>query len=45
MGVQDIMHVVDYLWSAVNTLFGEGSEDGKHWVQVKLTAILHCRIG
>ena len=45
MGVRYIMHIVDYLWVAANTLFGEGSEDGRRWVQVKLTAILHCRIG
>jgi len=43
--VLDIMHVVGYLWSAANALFGEGSKAGKHWVQQKLTAILCGRVG
>ena len=37
--VLDIMHVVGYLWSAANALFGEGSKAGKRWVQAKLTEI------
>ncbi len=43
--VLDIMHVVGYLWSAANALFGEASQAGKHWVQQKLTAILRGRVG
>jgi hypothetical protein len=43
--VLDIMHVVSYLWSAANALFGEASKAGKHWVQRKLTAILRGRVG
>src|SRR5262249_14273073 len=43
--VLDIMHVVSYLWTAANALFPEGSKDGKHWVQAKLTAILSGRVG
>jgi hypothetical protein len=43
--VLDIMHVVGYLWSAANALFGEASQAGKHWVQQKLTAILSGRVG
>ena len=43
--VLDIMHVVGYLWSAANALFGEGSQAGKHWVQEKLTTILRGRVG
>lgn len=43
--VLDIMHVVGYLWSAANALFGEASQSGKHWVQQKLTAILRGRVG
>ena len=43
--VLDIMHVVSYLWTAANALFPEGSRDGKHWVQAKLTAILSGRVG
>jgi hypothetical protein len=43
--VLDIMHVVGYLWSAANALFGEASRAGKHWVQQKLTAILSGRVG
>jgi hypothetical protein len=43
--VLDIMHVVGYLWSAVNALFEEGSRAGKRWVQAKLTEILRGRRG
>jgi hypothetical protein len=43
--VLDIMHVVGYLWSAANALFGEGSKAGKRWVQEKLTEILRGRVG
>jgi hypothetical protein len=43
--VQDIMHVVGYLWAAANALFGEQSKAGQHWVQQKLTAILRGRVG
>jgi hypothetical protein len=43
--VLDIMHVVGYLWSAANALFGEGSKDGTRWVQAKLTEILRGRVG
>jgi hypothetical protein len=43
--VLDIMHVVGYLWSVANALFGEASKAGKHWVQQKLTAILRGRVG
>jgi hypothetical protein len=43
--VLDLMHVVGDLWSAANALCGEGSKDGTRRVQVKLTAILHGRVG
>jgi hypothetical protein len=43
--VLDIMHVVGYLWSAANALFGEGSKDGQRWVQAKLAEILRGRGG
>jgi hypothetical protein len=43
--VLDIMHVVGYLWSAANALFGEQSKAGRHWVQQKLTEILRGRVG
>jgi hypothetical protein len=43
--VLDIMHVMTYLWSAANALFGEASQAGKHWVQQKLTEILRGRVG
>jgi hypothetical protein len=43
--VLDIMHVISYLWTAANALFQEGSQDGKRWVQQKLTAILRGRVG
>jgi hypothetical protein len=43
--ILDILHVVGYLWSAANALFGEGSKDGTRWVQAKLTEILRGRVG
>jgi hypothetical protein len=43
--VLDILHVVGYLWSAANALFGEQSKVGQHWVQQKLTEILRGRVG
>jgi hypothetical protein len=43
--VLDIMHMVRYLWTAAHALFPEGSRDGKHWVQAKLTAMLSGRVG
>jgi len=43
--VLDIMHVVGYLWVAANALFREGVEEGKQWVQDKLTQILRGRVG
>ena len=43
--VLDIMHVVGYLWSAANALFGEQSKAGKHWLQQQLTAMLRGRVG
>jgi hypothetical protein len=43
--VLDIMHVVGYLWAAANAWFGDQSKAGQHWVQQKLTAMLHGRVG
>jgi hypothetical protein len=43
--VLDIMHVVSYLWTAANALFREGAQDGKRWVQLKLTELLRGRVG
>jgi hypothetical protein len=43
--VLDIMHVVGYLWSAANALFGEQSKAGQHWVQQQLTELLRGRVG
>jgi hypothetical protein len=43
--VLDIIHVVGYLWVAANALCREGSEEGKQWVQAKLTQILRGRVG
>jgi hypothetical protein len=43
--VLDILHVVGYLWSAANALFGEQAQAGKRWVQQKLTEILRGRVG
>jgi hypothetical protein len=43
--ILEILHVVGYLWSAANALFGEGSQNGTRWVQAKLTEILRGRVG
>jgi hypothetical protein len=36
---------VGYLGSAANALFGEGSKEGKRWVQAQLAAMLRGRVG
>jgi hypothetical protein len=41
--VLDIMHVVRYVSTAAHALFPEGSRDGQHGVQAKLTAMLSGR--
>jgi len=43
--ILDILHVVGYLWSAANALFGEGAKDGTRGVQAKRTAMLRGRVG
>ena len=43
--VLDLLHVVGYLWSAANALFGETSQASTRWVQQKLTAMLRSRVG
>jgi hypothetical protein len=43
--VLDILHVVGYLWSAANALFGATSQASKRWVQQQLTEILRSRVG
>ncbi len=43
--ILDIIHVVGYLWLAANALFPAESEEGKDWVQGKLTDLLEGRVG
>jgi len=43
--VLDVIHVLEYLWGVANSLFGEGTEAGRLWVQRKLTQILEGRTG
>ena len=43
--ILDIIHVRDYLWEVANALYGEESEEGRNWVQKKLTEILRGRVG
>lgn len=43
--ILDIIHVIEYLWSIANALFGENHPSGRAWVHVKFTAILRGRVG
>lgn len=43
--VLDIIHVVGYLWLAANALFSPDSDEGRDWVQDKLTELLRGRVG
>ena len=44
-GVLDIIHVIEYLWSAGNTLHGENNPKTTKWVYEHLLAILQGRVG
>jgi hypothetical protein len=39
-GILDIIHVVEYLWKAVNALYGEKGSGNKQWVYDHLVSIL-----
>jgi hypothetical protein len=39
------MHVVGSRWSAAHALFREASQEGRRWVQHKLTELLRGRVG
>jgi hypothetical protein len=43
--ILDIVPVVGYWWTAAHALCREGAEEGKQWVQAKLTPILRGRVG
>jgi len=45
IGILDIIHVVEYLWKAANTLYGEESPLGRRWVYDNLHLILKGRVG
>lgn len=45
VGVLDIIHVVEYLWLAGNTLHGENNPTTTRWVFERLVAILEGRVG
>lgn len=44
-GILDIIHVVEYLWKAVNALYGEKGSGNKQWVYDHLVSILEGRVG
>jgi len=44
-GILDIIHVVEYLWKAVNAMNGEKNSDNKQWVYKHLVYILEGRVG
>ena len=45
VGILDIIHVIEYLWLAANTLYGENNAKTKKWVYNRLVAILQGRVG
>jgi len=45
VGILDIIHVIEYLWLAGNTLYGEKNAKTTKWVYGRLVAILQGRIG
>ena len=45
VGILDIIHVIEYLWLAGNTLYGENNAKTTKWVYERLLAILQGRVG
>lgn len=45
VGILDIIHVVEYLWKAVNALYGENNPENQKWVYNHLLSILQGRVG
>lgn len=45
VGILDIIHVIEYLYLAGNTLYGEKNTKTKKWVYDRLVAILQGRVG
>jgi hypothetical protein len=45
VGILDIIHVIEYLWLAGNTLYGENNAKTTKWVYQRLLAILQGRVG
>jgi hypothetical protein len=45
VGILDIIHVIEYLWLAANTLYGENNTKTTKWVYERLLAILQGRVG
>lgn len=45
VGVLDIIHVIEYLWLAGNTLHGENNAKTTQWVYEQLVAILEGGVG
>ncbi len=45
VGIQDIIHVVEYLWVAGNALYGENQPETKKWVYKWLLSILQGNAG
>jgi hypothetical protein len=45
IGILDIIHVVEYLWDAVNALYDEKDPGKEKWVYERLLSILQGRVG
>ncbi|HEX4353631.1 MAG TPA: ISKra4 family transposase [Polyangiales bacterium] len=43
--VLDIVHVLEYLWSAAYAFHADGSTEAEHWVECRLLALLNGRSG
>jgi len=45
VGILDVIHVVEYLWTAGNALDGEGTTETKQWVYTHLVSLLQGQVG
>jgi hypothetical protein len=45
VGILDIIHVVEYLWTIGNALYGEGTDSAKTWVYASLLTLLQGGVG
>lgn len=45
VGILDIIHVLEYLWTVGNALYGDETDAAKRWVHKQLLKLLQGRVG